>query len=77
MKCITIYELNCCAIAGATGKETAAKAGDARDAVRYVGQEDALQEEMGTSSSTLAWKIPRTEKPGGLPTMGSQRTGHN
>ena len=77
MKCITIYELNCCAIVGATGKETAAKAGDARDAVRYVGQEDALQEEMGTSSSTLAWKIPRTEKRNRLQSTGLQRAGHD
>ena len=32
---------------------------------------------MTTRSSTLAWKIPRTEEPGGLPSMGSLRVGHN
>ena len=34
-------------------------------------------EEMATHSSTLAWKIPWTEKPGRLQSMGSQRVGHN
>ena len=38
-----------------------------------LGQEDALEEEMGTSSSILAWRIPRTEEPGGLQSTGSQR----
>ena len=32
---------------------------------------------MATHSSTLAWKIPRTEEPGRLPSMGSQRVGHD
>ena len=32
---------------------------------------------MATHSSTLAWKIPRVEEPGGLPSMGSHRVGHN
>ena len=35
-----------------------------------------LEKEMATHSSTLAWKIPRTEKPGRLQSMGSQRVGH-
>ena len=34
--------------------------------VGFLGQEDPLEEEMTTHSSILAWKIPRTEKPGGL-----------
>ena len=34
-------------------------------------------EEMATHSSTLAWKIPWTEKPGGLQSLGSQRVGHD
>ena len=38
--------------------------------------EDSLEEEMATSSSTLAWKIPWTEEPGGLQSMGSQRVRH-
>ena len=39
------------------------------------GQEDALEEEMATHSSTLAWRIPWTEEPGGLPSMGSPGVG--
>ena len=40
--------------------------------VQSLGQEDAL-EEMATQSSILAWRIPWTEEPGGLQSMGSQR----
>ena len=39
--------------------------------------EDPLEKEMATHSSTLAWKIPWTEKPGKLQSMGSQKVGHN
>ena len=45
--------------------------------VRSLGQEDPLEKEMATLSSTLAWKIPRTEKPGRLQSMGLQRVGHD
>ena len=45
--------------------------------VRSLGQEDPLKKEMATHSSTLAWKIPRTEKPGRLQSMGSQRAGQD
>ena len=45
--------------------------------VRSLGQEDALEKEMATHSSILIWKIPWTEEPGGLQSMGSQRVGHN
>ena len=45
--------------------------------VRSLGQEDPLEKEIETHSSTLASKMPRTEKPGGLQTMVSQRIGHN
>ena len=41
--------------------------------VQSLGQEDPLEEEMATCSSTLAWKIPWTEEPGRLQSMGSQR----
>ena len=37
----------------------------------------ALEKEMATHSSVLAWIIPGTGEPGGLPTMGSHRVGHN
>ena len=45
--------------------------------VRSLGREDALEKEMATHSSTLAWKIPWTEEPGGLQSMGLQRVRHN
>ena len=45
--------------------------------VRSPGQEDPLEEEMTTHSSILPWRIPWTEKPGGLQFMGSQGVGHN
>ena len=45
--------------------------------VRSLGQEDPLEKEMATHSSTLAWKIPWTEKPGRLQSMGSQRVRHD
>ena len=45
--------------------------------VRSLGQEDPLEKEMATHSSTLAWKIPWTEKPGRLQSMGSQKVGHD
>ena len=37
----------------------------------------AVEKEMATHSSVLAWRIPRTVEPGGLPSMGSHRVGHN
>ena len=45
--------------------------------VRSLGQEDPLEKEMATHSSTLTWKIPWTEEPGRLQFMGSQRVGHD
>ena len=42
-----------------------------------LGKEDPLEKEMATHSSTLAWKIPWTEEPGRLQSMGLQRVGHN
>ena len=45
--------------------------------LRSLGQEDPLKEEMSTHSSILAWKVPWTEKPGGLQSMGSQRVRHD
>ena len=45
--------------------------------VQSLGQEDALEWEMATHSSILAWKIPGTEDPGLLQSMGSQRVGHD
>ena len=45
--------------------------------VQSLGQEGPLEEGMTTHSSVLAWRIPRTEEPGGLQTMELQRFGHN
>ena len=45
--------------------------------VQSLGQEDPLEKEMATHSSTLAWKIPWTEKPGRLQSIGSRTVGHN
>ena len=45
--------------------------------VQFLGQEDPLQKEMATHSSTLAWKIPWTEEVGRLQSMGSERVGHD
>ena len=56
------------------GKASAYNAGDP---VRSVGREDPLEKEMATHFSIHAWKIPWTEEPGGLQSMGSQRVGHD
>ena len=45
--------------------------------VPSLGGEDPLEKEMAAYSSILAWKIPRTEEPGGLQSMGSRRVGHD
>ena len=45
--------------------------------VRALGREDPLEKEMAIHSSTIAWKIPWTEEPGRLQSMGSQRVGHD
>ena len=45
--------------------------------VLSLGQEDSLEKGMVTHSSILAWRIPRTEEPGGLQSVGSQRVRHD
>ena len=45
--------------------------------VQSLGREDTLEKEMAIHSGTLAWKIPWTEEPGRLQSMGLQRVGHN
>ena len=45
--------------------------------VQSLGQEDPLEKRTATHFSVLAWRIPRTEEPGGLPFMGLQRVGHD
>ena len=58
-------------------KNLPANAGDTRDLGLVLGGENPLEKEMAAHSSILAWRIPRTEKPGGLQSMGSQRAGHD
>ena len=45
--------------------------------VQSLGQEAPLEENMATHSSIHAWRIPRTEEPGGLQSVGSQRLGQD
>ena len=45
--------------------------------VQSLGWEDHLEKEIATHSSVLAWRIPGMGEPGGLPSMGSHRVGHN
>ena len=45
--------------------------------VRSLGWKDPLEEGMATHSSILAWRIPWTEEPGGVQSMGLQRVGHD
>ena len=55
---------------GAIGKEPVHETLETQ--VRSLGREDCLEEEMATHSSILAWRIPWTEEPGGLQSMGSR-----
>ena len=59
---------------GSDGKASAYNAGDR---VQTLGQEDLLEKEIAIHSSILAWKTPWTEEAGRLPSMGSQRVGHD
>ena len=58
-------------------KNLPANAEDERDTGPIPGSEDPLEKEMATHSSILAWKIPWTEEPGELQSMGSQRVRHH
>ena len=58
-------------------KNPPAGAGDIETWVLSLGREDPLEKAMAPHSSILAWKIPWTEEPGRLQSMGSQRVGHD
>ena len=58
-------------------KNPPADAGDTGDAVRPLGWEDPLEEEMAACSSVPAWRLPGTEEPGGRQSVGSQRVRHD
>ena len=62
---------------GSLIKNLPANAGAQEMQVRSLDQEALLEEEMATHSRNLAWRIPRTEEPGRLQSMVSQRVGHN
>ena len=59
---------------GSAGKESACSVADP---VQSLGWEDSLEKEMATHPSVLAWRIPGTREPDGLPSMGSHRVGHD
>ena len=59
---------------GSVGKEPPAMQEMQETWVRFLGREDPLEKEMATHSSILAWRIPWTEEPGSLPSMGSQES---
>ena len=59
---------------GSDGKESAC---NARDLGLILGSKDPLEKEMATHCSILVWRIPWTEEPGGLQSMGSQRISHD
>ena len=58
-------------------KDLLANAGDERDVILIPGREDPLEEGMASHSSVPAWRIPRTEEPGGLQSRGLQRVRHD
>ena len=58
-------------------KNPPANIGGAGDAVSIPGREDPLEEEMSTYFSVPSWRIPWTEQPGGLQSMGLQRVRYN
>ena len=60
-----------------SGKESPAVQEPQETRVQSLGWEDPLEEGMATHSSILAWRIPWTEEPGGLQSMGLQRVGHD
>ena len=60
---------------GSNGKESACNS--LGDLGLITGQEDPLEEGMATHSRVLAWRIPGTVEPGGLPSMESHRVGHD
>ena len=72
--CVWEDLLNLCFPSSSDGKASACNAGDPGSS---LGREDPLEQELATHSCILAWRISRTEEPGRLQSMGSQRVGHN
>ena len=74
LSCPVAAASSVCSPGGSDGKEPACNVGDQ---VQSLGREDPLEKGMATHSSTLAWRIPWTEEPGGLQPMRSQRVRHD
>ena len=66
-----VFHLGSCFPDSSTGKESSCNAGDP---VQFLGREDPLEKEIATHSSILAWRIPRTEEPGWLQSMGGKES---
>ena len=62
---------------GGSGKEPACQCRRHERRIQSLGWEDPLEKGMATHSSILTWRIPWTEDPGRLPSMGLQRVGHD
>ena len=77
LKCLwVIMSKGFSGVKGFSGKESACQFKKMQEMwVWSLGWEDPLEEEMAIHSSILVWKIPRTEDPGGLQSLGSQRVG--
>ena len=58
-------------------KDPPANAGDIKTSVQSLSWKDPLEEGMATHCHILAWRVPMTEEPEGLQSLGSQRVGHN
>ena len=82
---VSSYRLNVCVSKihvglpdGSVVNNPPANVGVSRDVrVQFLGWKDPLEKEMAPHSSVLAWRIPGTGEPGGLPSMGSHRVGHD
>ena len=66
-----------CFPGGSDGKESGYLGSMLEAGVQSLGQQGPLEKEMATHSSILAWRIPWTEEPGGLQSLGLQRVGHD
>ena len=76
--CVCVDNLYSGFPSGSDDKESICNAGDLGSGGKiFLGWEDPLEEDMATHSSILAWRIPWTEEPGWLQSMGLQRVGHN
>ena len=69
--------LQLCFPGGSVVQNLSAKAGDTGDVGLIPGSGRSLEKEMATHFSVLAWRIPGTGEPGGLPSMESHRVGHD